>query len=132
MLGIYYGIWVDCIVRAKSIPKNKENWAVRCMFFMTFCMAINLVLLMYILQQYLFGYFFYAITMDFLPKQIDYLLNFVLLFYLPCIVLNYLLIFRKRRYETLLNKYPYQNGKLYLIYSTISIFLPIILMWIYW
>ena len=131
MMGIYYRIWVDCIKRARSIPKNKQNWAWGCLFFGTISMAFNLVLIMFVLQKYVLGYFFYVLIMDFLPRQIDYLLNFLILFFLPCMGLNYLLIFKKNRYEELLKKYPYYNGKLFLTYFIISIFLPIILVWIF-
>ena len=131
MLGVYYRIWVDCIIRAKSRPANKENWPRGTMIFMTLSMALNLVLLMVILQQYMLGYFFYMINIDFLPRQVEYLFNFAILFFLPCLALNYFLIFRNNRYKKLLQKYPYYNGNLFLIYFLISILLPIILMWIF-
>jgi hypothetical protein len=128
MLGIYYRIWVDCIKRGKSQPANKQNWAAVSMILMTISMAFNLALIMIVLQQYAFGYFFYTINMDFLPRQVNYLFNFIILFVAPCVGLNYVLIFRNKRYEKLLNKYPYYNGKLFVIYLAISLFVPVILL----
>jgi hypothetical protein len=130
MLGLYYRIWVDCITRAKSQPANKQNWVWGSMFLMTISMAFNLALIMIILQQYVFEYFFYTINMDFLPRQVSYLFNFIILFFLPCAALNYFLIFRNMRYVKLLKKYPYYNGKLFLIYFLGSLLLPVILVWI--
>src|SRR5436190_3868773 len=127
MLEIYYKIWVDCMKRAKSQPANKQNWTVGSMVLMSISMAFNLALIMIVLQQYLLGYFFYTINMDFLPRQVNYLFNFIVLFLAPCVGLNYFLIFRNKRYEKLLDKYPYYNGKLFYIYFLISILLPIIL-----
>ena len=128
MLGIYYRIWVDCILRARSRPANEQNWPKGTMFFMTISMAFNLVLIMIVFQQYVLGYFFYWINADFLPRQINYIFNFIILFLLPCLGLNYFLIFRNKHYEKLLKRYPYYNGKLFLIYFLSSILLPIILM----
>jgi hypothetical protein len=130
MLGIYYRIWVDCIKREKSQPANKQNWAAVSMILMSISMAFNLALIMIVLQQYALGYFFYTINMDFLPRQVNYLFNFIILFVAPCVGLNYVLIFRNKRYEKLLNKYPYYNGKLFVIYLAISLFVPVILLWI--
>lgn len=127
MLNGYYKIWVDCMIRVKSQPTNKQNWIRISMILMTISMAFNLCLIMVLLQKYVFGYFFYTIKLDFLPRQVDYVLNFIILFFGPCAGLNYLLIFRKKRYEELLEKYPYYNGKLFLIYFLISIWVPVIL-----
>jgi hypothetical protein len=131
MLGIYYRIWVDCITRAKSLPANQQNWKWGTMLSMSIAMAFNLILIMVVLQQYLLGYFFYSINMNFFPRQANYLFNFLILFFLPCMALNYFLIFRNRRYEELAKRYLYYNGKLFFIYFVISLSLPIILLWIF-
>ena len=131
MLGLYYRIWVDCITRAKSRPANKKNWPQGTMFYMSISMAFNLLLMMVILQQYVLGYFFYTIDISWLPRQADDLFNFILLYMLPCVALNYLLIFRNKRYEKLQQKYPYHNGNLFIIYFVSSISVPVILVWIF-
>jgi hypothetical protein len=131
MLGVYYRIWVDCIRRARSQPANKKNWLWGSMLIMTTAMAFNFTLVMVVFQQYITGYFFYRLNLDFLPSKIDFLLNFIILFFLPSGCLNYFLIVRNRRYEKLLEKYPYYNGKLILTYFGISIALPIVLVWIF-
>jgi hypothetical protein len=51
----------------------------------------------------------------------------VVLFILPCVLINYLLIFRNNRYEKLLNKYPNYGGKLAHSYFLTSMLLPLIL-----
>ena len=128
MLGLYYKIWVDLMLRAKSRPANKQNWVWGSMFYMTISMAFNLALIMVVLQEYVLGYFFYTINMDFLPPRINYLLSFAILFFLPCAGLNYILILRNRRYEKLLKRYPYYDGKLFLVYFLTSILLPFVLL----
>lgn len=130
MLRLYYRIWVDCILRAQSQPANKQSWPRITILFMSICMALNLLLIMFFLQKYVFGNFFYTLNLDFLPKRIDYLLNFIILFFVPCIGINYLLIFTNKRYERLLNRYGYHNGRLFITYLVISALLPVILVWL--
>ena len=130
MLGVYYRIWVDCIIRARQQPANERNWKSGTMFSMTIAMAANFVLIMTILEKSVFKVYFYKIDFSFLPTRINNVLAYLFLFILPCILVNYLLIFRKNRYQKLLLKYPYYNGKLFLTYFLTSMLLPILLLWV--
>lgn len=131
MLGVYYRIWVDCIQRAKrQASNNKESWQTITMLFMTLSMSANFILIMTVLEKSAFQTYFYKIDLSFLPTRINNVLAYLFLFILPCILVNYLLIFRKKRYQKLLLKYPYYNGKLFLAYFLISMLLPVILLWI--
>ena len=127
-MSIYYRIWVDCITRLKSREANKDNWQAKSMVIMSTAMVFNLVLLMIILQKQILGYYFYELNVSFLSAHENYILTMLVLYILPCVVVNYLLIFRDKRYEKLLEKYSYYNGKLILIYMLTSMFLPIILL----
>ena len=131
MLGLYYRIWVDCIAAIKKQPVNKRNWSVKSMLTMSIAMTFNLALVMIVLQKQVFGYYFYRFRVDFLPRYFSNAVSFIILFLLPCVVMNYLLIFRKDRYKRLLEKYPYHNGKLFATYFSVSLLLPVILVWIY-
>jgi hypothetical protein len=128
MLALYYRIWVDAIKRAKSRPENQKNWPMGTMIFMSVSMTLNLLLVMTILQKHILGFYFYHIELNFLPKFLSNVISFTVLFVLPCMSVNYLLIFYRNRYEKLLKKYPYRNGKLFLIYFLISMFLPLVLL----
>ena len=131
MLGVYYRIWVDCIQRAKrQASNNKESWQTITMIFMTLSMSANFILIMTVLEKSVFQTYFYKIDVSFLPTRINNVLAYLFLFILPCFVVNYLLIFRKKRYQKLLLKYPNYNGKLFLAYFLSSMLLPIILLWI--
>lgn len=130
MLGLYYRIWVDCIKRGKSLPANKNNWRVASMLFMSMAMIFNLVLFMVVLQSGLLGYYFYKLEISFLSKYLSNVVSFIVLFVLPVVILNYLLIFRKERYKILIKKYPYYNGKLFITYLLISLLLPVVLLWV--
>lgn len=130
MLTLYYKIWTDCIVKASSIPANKQNWKRMTMVFMTMCMTLNFVLFMTILQKHILGNYFYDINFDILPEGVENILSFSILFIVPMLILNYWLIFRNDRYKKLIAKYRYHNGKLFLAYFLISMFLPLILLFI--
>jgi hypothetical protein len=127
-MGLYYRIWADSILRLKSIEANKNNWKYKSIASMSIAMTFNLFSIMIILQKKIFG-FFYEINFRFLSGYENYILTILILYLLPIILINYLLIFRGNRYEMFLEKYPYRNGKLFLKYFLISMFLPIILMW---
>jgi hypothetical protein len=127
-MGLYYRIWVDCIERARRQPANKENWQIGSMIFMTLAMAFNFILIMTILEKHVLKNYFYKIDFSFLPVRINNVLSYIFLFILPCIIINYLLIFRNKRYEKLIKKYPYYNGKLFITYFLISLMLPIALL----
>lgn len=124
-MELYYRIWVDCIERARRQPANKENWQIGSMIFMTLPMAFNFILIMTILEKFVLKNYFYKIYFSFLPVRVNNVLSYIFLFILPCVFVNYLLIFRNKRYEKLLKKYPYYNGKLFITYFLISLMLPI-------
>ena len=127
-MNIYYKLWVDLIKRASSL--HKSNWKIGCMIGMSMSMAFNLVLLMMLLQQYVFRSFFYHIEFPSFPPLLSHVSSFLLIFVLPCVIINYLLIFRNNRYENLLKEYSYYQGKLFIIYFICSMFLPVLLLWI--
>lgn len=128
MLGLYYRIWVDCIKRARQQPANRENWPVGTMISMTLAMSFNFILIMTLLEKFVFKKYFYKIDFEFLPVRVNNVLAHIFLFILPCLLINYLLIFMNKRYEKLLKRYPYYNGKLFIIYFLISMMFPIILL----
>lgn len=127
MLDLYYRIWVDLIIRAKSRPESRENWQKGAMIFMSISMTLNFLLIMTILQKHVFGSYFYDIRLDFLPKKMSNVIKLIILFVLPCVAMNYFLIFYKHRCRKLLKRYPYRNGKLFLAYFLISMLLPPVL-----
>ena len=126
MIDIYYGVWADCIARMREIQKSEDDWVIKCLFYMTICMAFNLLFVMLIMQRYILGKYFYTLNVPILPKQLNYLFNFALLYFLPCLVFNYLLMLRKNRYVKILENHPYRGGRLFATYLVISIAVPTI------
>ncbi len=127
MFNLYYKIWVDCIKKASKNKAYEKNWKFRSMVLMTIAMSANLILIMTILELNVFKDYFYKIKIDFLPTRLNNAFGYMLLFILPCAILNYLLIFRKNRYKELIKKYPSYNGKLFIMYIIISLWVPFLL-----
>ena len=129
-MDIYYKIWVDCMVRIRSQEKNKHNWQEKSIIVMTIAMTFNFILFMTILERNILGCSFYEINLSSLSDSYNNILTILILFVLPCVIINGLLIFRKSRYKMLIKKYPYHNGKLITAYWLISLFLPVVLLFV--
>ena len=131
-MDIYYQIWVDSLLRMKAQEKNQPNdWKIWSMIMISVAMTLNFMLFMSILQSYILGISFYVIVIPSQTETINSILTISILFVLPVVVVNYLLIFRNKRYEKLIEKYPYRNGKLAIPYIFISFLLPVVLVFGY-
>lgn len=132
MIKIYYKIWVDCIVKIRSQPNNKDSWWWQSFVLMTMAMILNIyVSLLLLVATEVITKIPIAIKIDvFSGTKLDSLLTFLLQFFLPIGLLNYFLIFYKKKYKKLIEKYEYKNGRLFLtyfIFSTCILVLLIIL-----
>jgi hypothetical protein len=128
-MNIYYKIWVDCIVKARSIPANKNNWKRFTMIFMSMAMALNFMLIMGVFQRKIIGISFYHLKVDiFRGTKLDAFISFFILFLLPMLLINYFFILRQNRYEILIEKYKSHNGKLFFAYFLTSLAIPLMLL----
>ena len=131
MLRIYYTIWVDGLIKLRSIPKNRTMWRFYAYAFISMAMALNIALIMAILQRNILHKTFYQINIDIFPgTKIDAFINFFILYMIMPLIVNYLLIFRGNRYEKLFKLYKYHNGKLCVSYLMVSYILPFLLLFI--
>jgi hypothetical protein len=129
VLSIYYKIWVDGITKLRSRPENKGMWVFYAMVFTSMAMALNIGLIMSILQRNILKHSFYDIKISIFPlQQLNGFASFFVLYLLAPILINYILIFKNKRYEKLIIKYKSYNGKLYASYLLISYFLPFVLL----
>jgi len=97
---------------------------------MSIAMTFNFLFFTAILQRNILGSIFYEINLTSLSDVNNNLITILILFVLPIVIVNYFLIFRKKRYEELIKKYPYYNGKLAATYISMSISFPIVLVFI--
>ncbi len=130
MTNLYYEIWVDAIVYEKTRNGDKRNWKIYTLVPISILQGINLLTILFWLV-FLTIKFDPFLHFNIFPGKIinSFMSGFITLF-LPFLILNYLLIFRKNKYDTLLIRYDYKKGKYYIIYfiTSIGIFLlPIII-----
>jgi len=130
ILSLYYKIWVDAIVFEKTKHGDMRNWKSFTLIPISILQGINLLTI-----------FFWLVTFDikldiffdfnlFPGGMLDRFLSGFITLFLPFIILNYFLIFKGQKYDVLIKKYKYQQGKYYLIYflATILIFImPIVI-----
>ncbi len=131
MKNLYYKIWVDAIVYEKTKHGHLRNWKPYTLIPISVLQGFNLLTVFFWLSTFNLKIDIFFDFNIFPGKMIDGFLSGFLTLFLPFILLNYLLIFRGKKYDTLIEKYDYRKGKLYLIYflTTIGLFiLPIIIM----
>lgn len=125
-MNLYYKIWVDGIVKLRSRPQNAGLWKFFAMIYTSMAMALNLVLVLFILSDLGIINKVFKLPVDFFPgTRVDAFFSFLISYLLPFLLMNYFLIFHKGRYKELINRYPYYGGKLYLRYflGSLSAFL---------
>lgn len=128
-MNLYYKIWVDAIVKIRENPLRQEDWKWMVQIYMGIAMAIDFAFIMAILQRNIFHYNFYNVNLTlFQYSKLNSLVSFFLLFFLPSLIINYLLIFKGKKYEVLTKKYKSNNGKLFITYFMISIFTPLFIL----
>ncbi|NLF41622.1 MAG: hypothetical protein GX587_02905 [Bacteroidales bacterium] len=131
-MNCYYEIWVDVIDKAKNTNNGKSSKDKMITLLVAFSIAqgFNLVTIYFIISYFI--RFNPLIGFDIFPgKYLDIALSGFISFYLPFFVINYFLIFYKKKYERLLDKRKLNSGgKAFVFYffgSGIIFFLTIFL-----
>lgn len=131
MKDLYYKIWVDAIVYEKTKHGHLRNWKPYTLVPISILQGVNLLTIFVWLSTFNVKIDIF-IDFDIFPgKMIDGFISGFLTLFLPFLVLNYILVFRAEKYNTLVEKYAYRNGNLYFIYFLTSIgsfILPILFM----
>lgn len=127
MLGLYYKIWVDAIVTTKAKRSESGNWKLYTIAFMSLIMGVNLFTFFVIMKSLVNRNLplFLPVTI-FYNLLINAFISIVLTFFVPFVILNYLLIFNNDRYKKLITKYKSTGGKLYRRYALLSLGILII------
>lgn len=126
--NIYYIVWSNAINRLRFVNPNGNSWKFYSMLFITIAMAMNLAMLVTIIERHVLKIDSYHLNFQhYIGVKLNTVLDFTVKFFFPPFVLNYLLIFRRKRYEFITKQYKSYNGKLAVTYIILSLFLPVIL-----
>jgi hypothetical protein len=120
MLSLYYKIWVDAITKERAKKGEDGNWKAFTIIPISLLQGVNLLTLLFILRA--FTDIPILVTPEIVrDKAINTLIIGLLTFFIPFVIVNYLLIFNNGRYNTLLKVYRSGNGKFYRNYFLISV-----------
>ena len=133
ILKLYYKIWIDAINAViKKNDENQKDWKIILLIIFSVAQGVNLLTVFFWLNTFNIKYDIFF-DFDFFPGDMldGFLSGFITLF-LPFILLNYFLIFRKRRYQDYREIYSGMNtqGRAFMLYFIISVLifiLPIII-----
>ena len=129
-MNLFYRLWLEAIDREEK-KRGKKSGKTYAFLFLTFCESLNLISL-FIIAKILFSFSFSPfLSIDiFSGKLLDGLLSGFLTIVAPFMLLNYLIIFRGKKYQKLQESYQPKSSKLYFAYvgsSFLLFFLPIVL-----
>jgi hypothetical protein len=120
MPNIYYEIWADAIQVTKK--NDSEQWKAATLIPMSVIEGINLLALLLLLRIISNGELPVVMEVKLTHISIiNYAVSILLTFFLPFVLLNYLLIFYNDRYQQITNFYKGKNGRLYLRYVLASL-----------
>lgn len=126
---IYYAIWADGIRKMQMVNSSKKtNWKFISNVLMSTAGFVNVLFLSVLLpKKFLWDYLVY-LQIDFSGSA--YLSNVSFGATISCVffIMNYMLIFRRARYQSFIDNYKFYNGKLFIGYFVVSIWVPILVM----
>jgi len=117
MLSIYYKIWVDAIVFEQTKNGQRRNWKIYTLIPISLFQGINLLTLFFAVSAITKKHISIFLDINFFNfKPLNQLFSSSITLFFPFIILNYFLVLYNNKYEYLIEKYKYYNGKLYLGY----------------
>ena len=125
MGNLYYKIWTDAIVFERSKHGHLRNWKIFTLIPITVLQGINLLTVFLWLSALNIKIDIFIEFNIFPGTMLDSFASAAVTLFLPFLIINYFLILRGKRFQLLIKKYGYKNGRLYLFYfiATISIFI---------
>ncbi len=125
-MNIYYALWADAINYERIRNGGAGHWKVFTFSYMSILLSLNIMTLLSLIL-FLTGYDItskiYEVLMSFQSKLLrDFIWAIVVLF-IPSMVVTYFFVFHKKKYEYILSKYKFRNGRLLLIYFILTVIL---------
>ena len=125
-MNIYYKIWTDAINQARARKTPGEAWKLMPLMSMSVLMGLNLLALFLFLHALNHSLLLLFPVHIFETTGYNTGISIILTYFLPFVILNYLLVFNNNRYEAIAQNYRSKNNKLYRNYALISIGIVVI------
>lgn len=120
-MNIYYKIWAEAINQARRHQKHNDGWKLMPLTWMSVLMGMNLLALFLLLHALNNDLLLLFPVHVFETTGYNTGISVILTYFLPFVVLNYLLVFTNNRYEAIAQNYRSKNKKLYRNYALFSI-----------
>lgn len=126
-MSIYYKIWVDAIVSEKNKKGDEGSWKAFTIIPMSILQGINLLTFLFLLRIISHGQVPIVLSLNiFRERALNTFLAGALTFFIPFVIINYLLVFYNQRYKLLMQEYKNRDGKLYRNYFLITVSIIVI------
>ncbi len=127
MLRLYYKIWTDAIVQEQSKPDRKRVWKLYTIIPISILEGFNLLTIFYWMRIIVNRHLLILMPVHiFNARPLNGFISVLITYFIPFLLLNYLLIIFNDRWKKLIKIYGDENGKLYKRYTLITIGLLII------
>lgn len=127
-MNIYYRFWNDGILKARS-RTGAFFWEFQFLVVISLLMGINIMMVEAVLCRNVFHIKSFSFEINYFGiKKIDGFINFFWKYMLLPLLINYSLIFHRRRYLKFLNKSYFRDGKLFFKGIIIMFFGPIVVL----
>lgn len=116
-------VWSDAINYERIKNGGADGWEIMTFSYMSFFVGLNFAAIISLIH-FLTGIPLDKFTINFgtmFTGAISSLLWSIVNLYIPAMLLNFFLVFYKKRYEHILRVYSFQNGKILVIYLCLSI-----------
>ncbi|MGN8071948.1 hypothetical protein [Mucilaginibacter sp. SG564] len=122
MLDTYYRIWVDAITVERSKKGEQGSWKAFTIIPMSILQGINLLTFIFLIRIITHRAVPVVLSLNiFRERALNTFFAGAFTFFVPFVILNYLLIFYNQRYNNLLRIYRDSRGELYRKYFLITI-----------
>jgi hypothetical protein len=126
MKNIYYIIWSDAIRSMKKNHPNDKFWKFKIFTLITWANTANLWIVI-VWLKYFYNLKISIFEITFIGSEsIDGLISFIISFSGPFIILNYFLVFHKRKYISILEKFPTTKYRWSGIYTIVVMIIALI------
>ena len=131
MMNLYYAWWADSIIRIRIHNPRMKDWRVRIFQLNTLLNSLNFWCV-FVWLKYLDIYAIPILSVDVFPGDLlDKGCVYMIEFLSPFMLLNYLLVFRGKRYEKIISQYKDKKLNIALPYALVSIFLYVVTVIVY-
>lgn len=112
-MELYYKIAVSTISTIKK-SKNVNNWKISSLFVLSILFTINCLTIWILLIEYIFHDSLDFLSFHFFQSSLfNKLADILFYFFIPIYIIIYLIIFRMKKYETFILKYPEARSRKY-------------------